>query len=227
MTKLLKYNLDGKKLADVEVDLTSLETDVHSQVIKDYIVALRKNQRQWSANTKGRTEVNHSNKKPHRQKGTGNARQGSLSAPQYKGGGVVFGPKPKFNQFVKINKKERQQVIKALLVEKIQGNHCLIVTDTDMEKPKTKTMTHFLKSCSLEKRVLFVGESSEVSIRELQLADQDLSKRKHFNLQLSIRNIPKIEFSFLENINGYQLLKAGHIVMTEAGLKQFLEQNKI
>ena len=78
-------------------------------MIKDYIVALRANKRQWSANTKGRTEVNHSNKKPWRQKGTGNARQGTFAAPQFKGGGVVFGPKPKFDQHVRINRQERRR----------------------------------------------------------------------------------------------------------------------
>ena len=88
------------------LDDAFLDVQANSQMIKDYIVALRANARQWSANTLGRSEVVHSTKKPHRQKGTGSARQGSLVSPQYRGGGIVFGPKPKFDQHVRINKKK-------------------------------------------------------------------------------------------------------------------------
>src|SRR5437899_3256613 len=106
-----KFNLEGQELGTVQVDLELANAVASSQLVKAYIVALRANARQWSANTKGRSEVNHSTKKPHAQKGGGRSRQGSLSAPQYKGGGRVFGPKPKFDQHIKINQKEKRQVI--------------------------------------------------------------------------------------------------------------------
>lgn len=224
MVKLAKYNLEAKKLKEVEVDPKQLKDDVHPQMVKDYIVAIRKNQRQWSANTKGRTEVNHSNKKPHRQKGTGKARQGTLAAPQYKGGGVVFGPKPKFDQFVKINKKERQAIIKSLISEKIKSGECIVLSSTDMKEPKTKAMAKFLTACELNKRVLFIGEVEGPSASELVSKGEELSKRKHFNFQLSLRNLPKAEFTLIDSINGYQLIKANQLVFTEQGLKQFLEQ---
>ena len=120
MVKLKKYDIKGKHLGDVEVNEALVNAEANGQSIKDYIVALRANARQWSANTKGRSEVNHTTKKPHPQKGGGRARQGSLAAPQYKGGGRVFGPKPKFDQHVKINRKERQAAIRFLLSEKIK-----------------------------------------------------------------------------------------------------------
>lgn len=85
VSTLKKYNLQGEAVGNVDVDEAFFGVAAHSQSIKDYIVALRANKRQWSANTKGRTEINHSNKKPWRQKGTGNARQGSFAAPQFKG----------------------------------------------------------------------------------------------------------------------------------------------
>lgn len=226
MVKLEKYNLEAKKLKEVEVDPKQLKDDVHPQMVKDYIVAIRNNQRQWSANTKGRTEVNHSNKKPHRQKGTGKARQGTLAAPQYKGGGVVFGPKPKFDQFVKINKKERQAIIKFLISDKIKNGQCIVLSDTEMKEPKTKAMAKFLSACELNKRVLFIGEVEGPCASELASKGESISKRKHFNFQLSLRNLPKAEFTLIDSINGYQLIKANQLVFTEQGLKQFLEQNK-
>lgn len=218
MVKLLKYDLDAKKLQDVEVDETNLVSHVSTQMMKDYIVALSNNQRQWSAKTQGRSEVSHSNKKPHRQKGTGNARQGRLSSPQYKGGGVVFGPKPKFDQSVRINKKERQAVIKFLISRKIQEQQCIVLDDTEMKAPKTKVLVEFIEKCAASKKVLFIGEASE------QTDKSNLTKRKHYNFQLSVRNLPKTEFSFLDSVNGYQLMNAQQLVITEAGLKQFLEQ---
>lgn len=226
MGNLSQYNLDGKKLKDVSVDDAQLSSAASTQMIKDYIVALRKNQRQWSASTQGRSEVNHSNKKPHRQKGTGNARQGSLAAPQYKGGGVVFGPKPKFNQFVKINKKERQAVIKYLINEKIRLNECLVLDKTDMKAPQTKKVAQFLASCQVSQRVLVLAERPEITANQIKEKNQALTERKHYNFQLSLRNLPKTEFSFLDTVNGYQLLNAKKLIITEAGLKQFLEQSK-
>lgn len=226
MGNLSQYNLDGKKLKEISVDEALLSSSASTQMIKDYIVALKNNQRQWSANTKGRSEVNHSKKKPHRQKGTGNARQGSLAAPQYKGGGVVFGPKPKFDQCVRINKKERQAVIKYLINEKIRLNECLVLSDTDMKAPQTKKIAQFLKNCGVSRRVLVIGERLEVTAKDLEEKQLKLTDRKHYNFQLSLRNIPKTEFSLLDTVNGYQLLNAKQLIITEAGLKQFLEQSK-
>ena len=97
MANLKKYDINGKEIGKVEIDDSLLSATANVQLVKDYIIAIRENARQWSANTKGRSDVNCTGKKPHPQKGTGRARQGSLAAPQYKGGGVVFGPKPKFD----------------------------------------------------------------------------------------------------------------------------------
>lgn len=90
MATLKKYTLQGREAGNVNLDDALLDTNANSQMIKDYIVALRANARQWSASTQTRAEVNHSGKKPHAQKGTGMARQGYLGAPHYRGGGRVF-----------------------------------------------------------------------------------------------------------------------------------------
>src|SRR5208282_3594426 len=109
-------------------------------MIKDYTVAIRNNARQWSASTKGRKEINRTGKKPHPQKGQGRSRQGCLAAPQYKGGGIVFGPKPKFDQHVRINKKERRAAIRFFLAEKIKANQVHVLKNETMKKPQTKAM---------------------------------------------------------------------------------------
>ena len=145
-TELKKFNLQGKQVGTASIDERFATAEANSQMIKDYIVAIRENLRQWSANTKGRSEVNHSTKKPHAQKGGGRSRQGMLSAPQYKGGGRVFGPKPKFDQHVRINRKERQAAIRALLAEKIQENRMIVLESSEMAAPKTKQIAELLTS---------------------------------------------------------------------------------
>ena len=206
MTALKKYNIKGEELGDVKVDKHLIEATAHGQMVKDYIVAMRKNCRQWSASTKGRSEISHSNKKPHKQKGTGSARQGTLAAPQCRGGGVVFGPKPKFNQHVRINQKERRAAINALLAQRIKENDVLVVDDKgfDLKKPSTKSIADFLKKHAVRPRkLLFVGVSEQVakSVR---------------NLQGSIAILPM-------NVNGYDLLVAQKVVMTESALKELMK----
>ena len=112
----------AKKLVKWLLMSELIDAEANSQMIKDYIVALRANARQWSANTKTRSEVKHTTKKPHPQKGQGRARHGSLVGPQYRGGGRVFGPKPKFDQHVRVNQKERKAAIRFLLAEKLKEN---------------------------------------------------------------------------------------------------------
>ena len=145
MTTVKVYDLEGNEVDSKEVNAAIAEAKTSKQVIKDYIVAIRNNARQWSANTKGRSEVKHTTRKPHRQKGTGNARQGSLVAPQFRGGGVVFGPKPKFDQHVRINKKEKRAAIRALLAEKLVDEKVILIQDSQIEAPKTKFMANFMK----------------------------------------------------------------------------------
>ena len=226
MVTLKKYDLVGQQIGEVEVDDSFVDFEVNGQMIKDYIVALRANARQWSASTKGRSDVNHSRQKPHKQKGTGRARQGSLSAPQYKGGGIVFGPKPKFNQHVKINKKERQAAILSLIAEKIKEEKIHVLQDDALEVPKTKLVANFLKALNLNKRVLFLGESKAVEVEtEGETKAICVHCSNHKNLAKSIKNIPKIKFMLAKNINGYELMLAQDLVITEkvlAELKNWL-----
>lgn len=226
MTGLKKYNLKGEETGTVKLEKYKplTEKKAHSQMVKDYIVALRANARQWSANTKGRSEVAHTTKKPHRQKGTGRARHGNLVGPQFRGGGIVFGPKPKFNQHVKINKKEKKAVIHAMIAEKFEANAVIIVDNYDLNEPKTKIAREFMKSVGLEKRVLFLGQGSSVEVEtEGKKQKVDVKCQKHANFAKSIRNIPKTCFALAKNVNGYDLMLANKIVITEAALDELTE----
>ena len=206
MATLKKYDLSGKEIGSVQIDDALLGVEAHSQMVKDYLVAIRNNARQWSANTKGRKEINRTGRKPHPQKGQGRARQGCFAAPQYKGGGIVFGPKPKFDQHVRINKKERKAAIRFLLAEKIKADQVHVLRSEKMEKPQTKAVAGFLKSKELlSSRVLFMGE-----------------KASHQELFLSSRNIPKKEFSNFQTVNGYELALCRDIVILDSAVDQLL-----
>lgn len=148
-------------------------------------------------------------KKPHPQKGTGRARQGFLGAPQYKGGGRVFAPKPKFDQHVRINKKERRLAIRHLLAEKIQDSRVHVLEYHPLKHPKTKSVAKFLDHLDLQgKRVLFLCEGEPVSDYE--------------HLFKSMRNIPKVNFMRAPNVNGYDLLLCQDVIILESAMKDLL-----
>jgi large subunit ribosomal protein L4 len=218
---LKKYNLQGDNIGEVQVNETLVNAEANGQMVKDYIIAIRENARQWSANTKTRSEVNHSTKKPHPQKGGGRSRQGMLSAPQYKGGGRVFGPKPKFDQHVRINKKERKAAIRFLIGEKIRNNRVRLIETTEMDTPRTKSVADFMSVCEVKGRTLFLGEGNYADV---QTGDQkktvSIQCNKHDNFIKSVRNLPKTEFSLAKNISGYDILIASEIVMTESALEE-------
>ncbi len=207
MSAIKKWDLKGKEKGEHAIKGELLEQKANSQMIKDYLVALRNNARQWSAHTKSRSEVSHSGQKPHPQKGTGKARQGYLGAPQYKGGGRVHGPRAKFDQHVSINRKEKQAAIRFLLAEKIQNNHISILENETLKTPKTKKIADFLKGQNLfGKKILFVAPSGE-----------DISFIKSF------RNIPGVSFMLIDNISGYDLAAHRHIVVMEHGVESLMK----
>lgn len=211
-TELKKYALSGEEVGSLALEEAWLESSVKPQMVKDYITAYRAHQRQWSANTQTRAEVNHSGKKPHPQKGTGRARQGYLGSPQYRGGGRVHAPRPKFEQRVKVNKKERQAVIRHVLIDRILGNSVHIVRSEGFDKPKTKRIADFLKQLELQgKRVLFLGE---------KVADGLEPMHVHGPLAKSMRNIPGTTFQLFAQINGYELMRSHAIFVLEPGIEE-------
>lgn len=209
MATLKKYDLSGKSVGDVSIDDQLLAAQANPQMLKDYLIALRANQRQWSASTQGRSEVNHSTKKPFAQKGTGNARQGFLGAPQFRGGGRVHAPKPKFDQHIRINRKERQLAVRNLFGDKIRETCAHVLQYSHLNAPETKTLANFLKTLNLSgKRVLFLADHG----------DNDYT-----TLSKSLRNIPKVEFMYLPNVSGYDLALCNQLIILESAIGDLKE----
>lgn len=212
MVLIAKHDFHGKKVGEFSLsdDFFSME-GVSAQSIKDYIVALRANKRQWSANTKGRSEVSHSTKKPFRQKGTGNARQGSLAAPQFRGGGIVFGPKPKFDQFTRINKKERRTAVRYLLGKKIQEEKFFLLDDecfSSFDQPKTKRVIELLKNCN-------------VPLRGLLFVDSIEKKEASKNFKKGARNLVSYrDFVLSLNLNAYDVMVSHFVVSSVSALEE-------
>lgn len=224
MATLKKFNLEGAEIGEVQISDAIVAAEVNGQAVKDYIVAIRENKRQWSASTKGRAEVKHTTKKPHPQKGTGRARQGCLVAPQFRGGGVVFGPKPKFDQHVRINKKERQAIIRFLIGQKVREGKVRVIESTQMPAPRTKSVVELIEKCELGKRVLFLGETEKTTVEtDGSKVSVTVKSQKHDNFKKSVSNIQKVEFSYAQNVNGYDLMIANDLVLTEAAVSE-LEQ---
>ncbi len=215
MVLLKKFDLSGKECGEAVIENDLLDRSANSQMIKDYLVAIRKNARQWSANTKTRAEVCHSGQKPHPQKGTGRARQGYLGAPQYKGGGRVHAPRPKFDQHVRINKQERRIAVRSLLCEKIKEGHASLLTVPSLKEPKTASIVRFLSKLSLTgKRVLFLGEGF--------FKEGECSSEKYNFLIKSVANLPKIKFSLFPNLNAYDLALHPEIIVLEPALDELV-----
>jgi len=201
-----KYDFNGQEIGEETIDDNYLQSNANGQLIKEYIVAIRQNQRQWSANTKVRHEVNHSNKKPHRQKGLGRSRQGSLAAPHYRGGGRVGGPRPKFDQHIRINKKERRAAIKFLFKERVEeGKVIVLQSDMILKATKTKRAYNFLGGMQmLGSRVLILSNAKSKDIHQI--------------LNRSVNNIQKVEVVHVPVLNGYDLACSQHIIIMDYSL---------
>jgi large subunit ribosomal protein L4 len=210
--QMKKYDLGGKEVEGVVLEDAWLESKVQPQRIKDAIVAYRAHQRQWSANTQTRSEVNHSGKKPHPQKGTGKARQGYLGSPQFRGGGRVHAPRPKFAQRLKVNRKEKQSVIRHLLVERILENRLYVLQYEALGQPKTKRIVDFLKRVEMQKkRILFLWEMASEGMTSMQERETWIR---------SMRNIPDVRFQFFAQVNAYELLLPYAIFVLEPALEE-------
>ncbi len=193
-------------------------------MIKDYIVALRANARQWSAHTKSRSEVAHSGQKPHPQKGTGRARQGYLGAPQYKGGGRVGGPRAKFDQHVSINRKEKRAAIRYLLAEKIQSDNMIILENEVLKAPKTKKVADFLKGRELfGKKVLVIADLEVKKASTKKKKTDQKSDKKDDNFLKSLRNIPRAQYIVLDNVSGYDIIAHRNIILMEPAVDKLMK----
>ena len=204
MPKIDVYNIEGKKVSDIELKdevfgIIPNEDVVHS-VLKNYLA----NQRQGTQNTKTRSEVSGGGKKPWRQKGTGRARQGSIRAPQWIKGGIALGPKQRSYKYT-LNKKERRLAIKSILSSKVAESQLVVVDKFNFKEIKTKQMAVALKNLKVEEKALI------------------LLPEKDMNVQKSARNIEGVKTSLVNTINVYDLLKYNKLVVTLDTVKKLEE----
>ena len=195
----------GKKVGTAELSASVFVIEPNVPVMHLAVRAQRNSWRQGTHSTRTRGQVRGGGKKPWRQKGTGRARQGTIRAPQWTGGGVVFGPHPR-SYDIKVNRKEVKLAMRSALSAKLADNELLVVSDFDFEKPRTKEAVAMLKAWGLEDRRI-----------TLVVKDDDV------DAYLSFRNIPKVNILPVSSINTYELIDNKMLVVVESALAHIEE----
>lgn len=161
------YNIEGKKVKQVELKEEIFGIEPNEAVVHSVLVNFLANQRQGTQSTKTRAEVRGGGRKPWRQKGTGRARQGSIRAPQWIKGGIALGPKPRSYKYT-VNKKEKRLAIKSILSSKVLENELVVVDSLDLKEIKTKEMAKTLTNLKVEGKSLIVLSEKNENIQNLQ-----------------------------------------------------------
>lgn len=204
MAKVQVLNLKGEKVKDITLKDSVWNIEINEPVMHDAIVLARASLRQGTASTKTRSEVSGGGRKPYKQKGTGNARQGTTRSPQWPGGGIVFGPKPrKYDK--KQNRKERRLALKSALSSKLRDNELVVVENLNLENNKTKTFNEMLKNVKVNGKALVV------------FADDNE------NLFLASRNNNKVAVVAFDEINVLDLVATDYLLIDESSVKKIEE----
>lgn len=204
MAKVQVLNLKGEKVKDITLKDSVWNIEINEPVMHDAIVLARASLRHGTASTKTRSEVSGGGRKPYKQKGTGNARQGSTRSPQWPGGGIVFGPKPrKYDK--KQNRKERRLALKSALSSKLRDNELVVVENLNLENNKTKTFNEMLKNVKVNGKALVV------------FADDNE------NLFLASRNNNKVAVVAFDEINVLDLVATDYLLIDESSVKKIEE----
>ncbi len=204
MPKIDVYNIEGKKVSDIELADSVFGIEPNEKIVHSVLVNYMANQRQGTSNTKTRAEVAGGGRKPWKQKGTGRARQGSIRAPQWFKGGIALGPKPRDYSY-RVNKKERRLAIRSVLSSKVLENNLVVVDAMNFDAIKTKNMISALNNLKVEGKTLIV------------------LPEKNENVQKSARNIEGVKTSLVNTINVYDLLKYNKLVLTVDAVKNLEE----
>ena len=204
MPKVNVYNIEGKKVSDVDLKEEVFGIEPNEAIIHSVLVNYLANQRQGTQSTKTRSEVSGGGRKPWRQKGTGRARQGSIRAPQWIKGGIALGPKPRKYTY-KVNKKEKRLAIKSVLSSKVIENQLVVIDELPFKEIKTKQMVNALTKNKIEgKTLIMLPEKNEA-------------------VQKSARNIEGVKTTLVNTINVYDLLKYDSLVMDVDSVKKLEE----
>ena len=204
MLKVKVYNQEGSEVKDLELNEAVFGIEPNKQALFDMVLLQRASLRQGTHKVKNRTEVRGGGKKPWRQKGTGRARQGSIRAPQWRGGGVVFGPTPRSYKFI-LNRKVRRLALKSALSTKIIDNEFMALEAIKFDAPKTKEMVKVLANLDAPTKTLIVVDEIDE------------------NVARSANNIPGVKLLDARRVNVYDILNSDKLIMTEAAIKSVEE----
>jgi len=203
MANVTVYNIEGKKVGTLELNDAVFGVEINNHLVHMAVVQQLANKRQGTQSAKTRAEVSGGGRKPWRQKGTGHARQGSTRSPQWKGGGVVFAPKPRDYSF-KMNKKEKALAIKSALTSRVEAEKIVVLDQLSFDKIKTQQMKAVLDNFKVEKALIVLDKKDE-------------------SVVLSARNLPKVRTVLSNSINVYDILKYDTLVLTKEAVAQIEE----
>ncbi|WP_461613806.1 50S ribosomal protein L4 [Clostridium sp. Marseille-QA1073] len=203
MPTLKVFNKEGKEVGDIQLNENIFDVEISRDAMHQVVLAQLANKRQGTQSAKTRAEVRGGGIKPWRQKGTGRARQGSIRAPQWIHGGIVFAPKPR-DYRVSIPKSMRRTAMKSALTSKVVDNEMIVLESLNFEAPKTKEMIKVLNAFEAKKTLIVVAESDE-------------------NVYKSARNIPGVAVLPVNNLNVYDILKYEKFVVTKEAVSKIEE----
>lgn len=198
MANVSVYNMEGKEVGTMELNDAVFGVEINEHLVHMAVVNQLANKRQGTQSAKTRSEVSGGGKKPWRQKGTGHARQGSTRAPQWKGGGVVFAPKPRDYSF-KLNKKEKKAALLSALTSRVLENKFVVVDELKLDEVKTKKFAEVMNNLKVNKALVVLNDVDS-------------------NVILSARNIPTVKTAQTNEINVYDILKYDTLVVTKAAV---------
>ncbi len=203
MPTLKVYNTENKEVGEIQLNDSIFGVEVSVESMHQVVLAQLANKRQGTQSAKTRAEVRGGGIKPWRQKGTGRARQGSIRAPQWIHGGIVFAPKPR-DYRVSVPKSMRRVAMKSALTSKVQENEMIVLESLSFETPKTKEMVKILNAFETKKTLIVVAESNE-------------------NVYKSTRNIQGVAVIPVNNINVYDILKYENLMITKEAVSKIEE----
>lgn len=203
MANVSVYNMEGKEVGKMDLNDAVFGVEINEHLVHMAVVQMLANKRQGTQKAKTRSEVSGGGRKPWRQKETGHARQGSIRAPQWKGGGVVFAPVPRDYSF-KLNKKEKRAALKSVLTSRVQENKLIVLDELKLDEIKTKKFKEVMENLKVEKAMVVIGAADE-------------------NIFYSARNLPKISTAVVDSINVYDILKGDTLVITKDAVAKIEE----
>ena len=203
MANVSVFNMEGNEVGTMELNDAIFGAKVNEHLVHLAVVSQLANKRQGTQKAKTRSEVSGGGRKPWRQKGTGHARQGSIRAPQWTGGGMVFAPVPR-DYTIRLNKKEKRAALKSVLTSKVQENKFIVVDELKFDEIKTKAMKNVLANLKADKALVILNDNDQ-------------------NVVLSARNIEGVETALTNTINVFDLLKHNTVVVTKAAVETIEE----